>query len=235
MGVPGCVPDCRLATAMSEGSSAQPPIRLLLADDHTLFRHGIRALLSSIPDVELVGEAATGEEAVAKADSLQPDVILMDVRMPDISGIEATRRVLAAHPDTRIVVLTMLEDDDSVFAAMRAGARGYVVKGADETEMLSVVRAVARGEALFGPAVAGRLMSFFLDHRAGPTPFPDLTSREREILGLIAQGYSNPEIASRLFLSPKTVRNNISSIFDKLHVSDRAQAIVRAREAGMGH
>lgn len=220
---------------MSEAVSAQAPIRLLLADDHTLFRHGIRALLSSIPDVQLVGEAATGEEAVAKAASLQPDVILMDVRMPDLSGIEATRRVLAANPEIRIVVLTMLEDDDSVFAAMRAGARGYVIKGADESEMLRVVRAVARGEALFGPAVAERLMSFFGENRGGPDPFPDLTSRERDILGLIAQGYSNPEIASRLFLSPKTVRNNISSIFDKLHVPDRAQAIVRAREAGLGH
>ena len=157
--------------------------------------------------------------------------------MPGTNGIEATRRILRTNPAARVVVLTMLEDDDSVFAAMRAGARGYVVKGADEGEMLRVVRSVANGEALFGPAIAERLMGFF--SRAGSSAdakaFPDLTEREREILSLIAQGYGNPEIASRLFLSPKTVRNHISSIFDKLQVTDRAQAIVRAREAGMGH
>ena len=213
------------------------PIRILIADDHTLFRHGIRALLASVPDIELVGEAASGEEAIAQAGVLRPDVILMDIKMPGTNGIEATRRVLAENSGIAVVVLTMLEDDDSVFAAMRAGARGYVVKGADEAEMLRVVRAVAGGEALFGPAIAERLMAFFAD--AGPVPrarsFPDLTERERDVLGLIAQGLSNAEIASRLFLSPKTVRNHISSIFDKLQVTDRAQAIVRAREAGMGH
>ncbi len=213
------------------------PIRILIADDHTLFRHGIRALLASVPDIELVGEAASGEEAIAQAGALRPDVILMDIKMPGTNGIEATRRVLAENSGIAVVVLTMLEDDDSVFAAMRAGARGYVVKGADEAEMLRVVRAVAGGEALFGPAIAERLMAFFAD--AGPVPkaraFPDLTERERDVLGLIAQGLSNAEIASRLFLSPKTVRNHISSIFDKLQVTDRAQAIVRAREAGMGH
>ena len=213
------------------------PIRLLIADDHTLFRHGIRALLSSVADIELVGEAAGGEEAVAQAAALRPDVILMDIKMPGMNGIEATRRVLAQTSGIAVVVLTMLEDDDSVFAAMRAGARGYVVKGADEAEMLRVVRAAAGGEALFGPAIAERLMAFFSD--AGPLPrarsFPDLTDRERDVLGLIARGHSNAQIADRLFLSPKTVRNHISSIFDKLQVTDRAQAIVRAREAGMGH
>ncbi len=212
------------------------PIRILVADDHTLFRRGIGALLVAVPDIALVGEAATGEEVITQAAALQPDVILMDIKMPGMNGIEATRRILAAHSGIAVVVLTMLEDDDSVFAAMRAGARGYVVKGADETEILRVVRAVAGGEALFGPAIAARLMAFFSD--AGPIPkarlFPDLTERERDVLALIAQGHSNAEIATRLFLSPKTVRNYISSIFDKLQVTDRAQAIVRAREAGMG-
>ncbi len=213
------------------------PVRVLIADDHTLFRHGIRALLASVTDIELVGEAATGEEAVAQAAALRPDVVLMDIKMPRMNGIEATRRVLAETDRVAVVVLTMLEDDDSVFAAMRAGARGYVVKGADEAEMLRVVRAVAAGEALFGPAIAERLMAFFAE--TGPVAkaraFPGLTERERDVLGLVARGHSNAEIADRLFLSPKTVRNHISSIFDKLQVTNRAQAIVRAREAGMGH
>ena len=212
------------------------PIRILLADDHTLFRQGVRALLASVADIDLVGEGATGEEAVAQAGALQPDVILMDIKMPGMNGIEATRRILSEQRGIAIVVLTMLEDDDSVFAAMRAGARGYVVKGADEDEMLRVIRAVAGGAALFGPAIAERLMAFF--SAAGPLPkarsFPDLTGREREVLGLIAQGHSNAEIAAHLFLSPKTVRNHISSIFEKLQVPNRAQAIVRAREEGMG-
>lgn len=222
---------------MSDQQDGADRIRLLIADDHTLFRRGIRALLASIPDIELVGEAAGGEEAVALAAQLDPDVLLMDIKMPGTNGIEATRRIMRADPAARVVVLTMLEDDDSVIAAMRAGARGYVVKGADELEMLRVVRAVAGGEALFGPAIAERLMSFFSGTGAvaGDQPFPDLTEREREILTLIAQGYRNAEIATRLYLSPKTVRNHISSIFDKLQVTDRAQAIVRAREAGMGH
>ncbi len=222
---------------MSESTSGTARIRLLIADDHTLFRHGIRALLASVPDVELVGEAAGGEEAVALAAQLEPDVVLMDIKMPGTNGIEATRRIMQTNPAARVVVLTMLEDDDSVVAAIRAGARGYVVKGADESEMLRVVRAAANGEALFGPAIAGRLMGFFsgAGSPGGSQPFPDLTEREREILGLIAQGYGNAEIAARLYLSPKTVRNHISSIFDKLQVTDRAQAMVRAREAGMGH
>ncbi len=222
---------------MDERAESRDSIRLLIADDHTLFRRGMRALLMSVPDIELVGEAAGGEESVTLAAELQPDVVLMDIKMPGVNGIEATRRIMRADPTVRVVVLTMLEDDDSVFAAMRAGARGYVVKGADEGEMLRVVRAVASGEALFGSAIAERLMGFFSSagSSANAQPFSDLTEREREILGLIAQGYGNPEIASRLFLSPKTVRNHISSIFDKLQVTDRAQAIVRAREAGMGH
>ncbi len=212
------------------------PIRILIADDHALFREGLCALLNSIPDAEVVGEAATGEEAVSRAAQLQPDVMLMDIQMPGINGIEATRRIARDSPHIGVIVVTMFEDDDSVFAAMRAGARGYVLKGADQEEILKVIRAVAAGEAHFGPEIARRLMSFF----AAPKPsavveaFPDLTAREREILDLIARGRNNQEIASRLYLSPKTIRNHVSNIFAKLQVADRAQAIVRAREAGLG-
>jgi DNA-binding NarL/FixJ family response regulator len=215
-------------------------IRLLIADDHSLFREGLRALFQATPDIEVVGEAARGEESIEKADALQPDIVLMDINMPGVNGIEATRRILHTNPHMGIVVVTMLEDDASVFAAMRAGARGYVLKGAHHEEMLQVIRAVAGGGALFGPAIAVRLMNFFqtLDARLKPAlpaqVFPELSDRERELLNLIAQGYNNTEIASRLVISPKTVRNHISSIFSKLQVADRAQAIVRAREAGLG-
>lgn len=215
---------------------SSPPIRILIADDHTLFRDGLRALLGSIPDTEVVGEAATGEEATAQAATLSPNIVLMDIQMPSMNGIEATRRILQANPTAGIIVLTMFEDDDSVFAAMRAGARGYILKGADQAEMLRAIRAVASGEALFGPAIADRLLAFFAAKRSmPPEPFPDLTNREREILNLIAAGHANAEIADRLFLSPKTVRNHVSIIFSKLKVADRAQAIVRARESGLGH
>ena len=212
------------------------PIRILMADDHVLFREGLGALLSSVLDTEVVGEAATGEEAIAKAVQLQPDVVLMDIQMPGMNGIEATRRIVRDSPHIGIVVVTMFEDDDSVFAAMRAGARGYVLKGADQAEILKVIRAVAAGEAHFGPAVARRLMSFFSAPRpADPAEaFPDLTAREREVLDLVARGRNNQEIVGHLYLSPKTVRNHISNIFAKLQVADRAQAIIRAREAGLG-
>jgi DNA-binding NarL/FixJ family response regulator len=213
------------------------PTRVLIADDHTLFRDGLRALLSSVPDTEVVGEAATGDEAIEQAAELQPDVVLMDIQMPGTNGIQATRRILHTSPHIGVIVVTMFDDDDSVFAAMRAGARGYVLKGADQAEMLRVIRAVARGEALFGPAIAKRLMSFFATPRrdAALQVFPELTDREREVLDLIAQGYNNTEIAEHLVLSPKTVRNHVSNVFSKLQVVDRAQAIVRAREAGLGH
>jgi DNA-binding NarL/FixJ family response regulator len=212
------------------------PTRVLIADDHTLFREGLRALLNSVPDTEVIGEAATGDEAIAQAGELQPDVVLMDIQMPGVNGIEATRRILHTSPHIGVIVVTMFEDDDSVFAAMRAGARGYVLKGADQVEMLRVIRAVARGEALFGPSIAKRLMDFFATPRpAVPAQvFPDLTDREREVLELIAQGHNNTEIAARLILSPKTVRNHVSNVFSKLQVADRAQAIIRAREAGLG-
>lgn len=212
-------------------------ISLLIADDSAPFRDGLRTLLASVPDVEVVGEAGTGSEAVSFAASLQPDVILMDVQMPDLNGIEATREITRTSPHIAILVLTMFDDDDSVFAALRAGARGYLLKGALKAEILRAVRGVASGEAIFGPAVARRLMQFFAMPRPS-TPsqvFPELTEREHEILALIAQHHTNPEIAKRLGLSPKTVRNNVSNIFSKMQVADRAEAIVRAREAGLGN
>jgi DNA-binding NarL/FixJ family response regulator len=210
-------------------------IRVLVADDHAVFRHGLKALLDSEPGIELVGEAASGREAVESSATLAPDVVLMDLQMPGINGIEATRRILQANPRVGIVVLTMFEDDDSVFSAMRAGARGYVLKGGEPSEIMEVLRAVAKGEAHFGPEIARRITGFFAILRTDPAEaFPKLTAREREILDLIARGHGNKEIARRLFLSPRTVRNHISHIFSKLQIADRAQAIVRAREAGMG-
>ena len=216
--------------------SPNEPIRILIADDHTLFRDGLAALFASVTDTEVVGEAASGEEAIALAESLQPDVVLMDIQMPGLNGIEATRRITHASPHIGVVMVTMFEDDESVFAAMRAGARGYVLKGADQDEMLRCVRAAARGEALFGPTIAARLTRFFAAPRpAGPPNlFPDLTDREREVLDLIAQGRNNEAIADELVISRKTVRNHVSNILNKLQVADRAQAIVRARQAGMG-
>ncbi len=211
-------------------------LRVLIADDHPIFRNGMRALLASVPDVEVVGEATSGDEAMAQAAVLQPDLILMDLQMPGVGGIEATRRILLASPHIRILVVTMFEDDYSVFAAMRAGARGYVVKGVNPEEMLRAIRAVGSGEAIFSPAIAARLIEFFAAPRppVPPQTFPELSEREREILDLIAQGASNAEIASRLVLSPKTVRNHVSNIFSKLQVADRAHAIIRARDAGLG-
>ncbi|HUG30315.1 MAG TPA: response regulator transcription factor [Candidatus Limnocylindria bacterium] len=217
---------------------AEPPaddIRVLLADDHEAFRTGLTSLLGTVADVDVVGEAPTGEEAVRQAASLQPDVVLMDLNMPGIDGIEATRRIVATSPHIAVLVLSMYEDDDQVFGALKAGARGYVLKGADRAELIRAIRAVASGEALFGPAIARRLATFFAQRTAlEATIFPELTEREREILDMVARGLSNPDITRRLVLSPKTVRNHVSNIFSKLQVADRAQAIVRAREAGLG-
>jgi DNA-binding NarL/FixJ family response regulator len=212
------------------------PIRILVAEDHPLFRKGVISLLSSVPDFEVVGEASTGEEAVARAAQLQPDVVLMDLQMPEVNGIEATRRILQESPSVRILVVTLFEDDDSVFMALRAGARGYILKDADEEEMVLAIRAVARGEAIFSPTIATRLLAYFAAPKpaAQPQAFPTLTDREREILNLIAQGHPNPSIAKQLHLSTKTVGNYVSNIFTKLQVADRAQAIIRAREAGLG-
>lgn len=210
-------------------------IRILLADDHTLFRDGLRALFGSLPDMEVVGEAATGDAAISLAEELQPDVVLMDIQMPDLNGVEATRQIVQTSPHIGVIVITMFEDDDSVFAAMRAGARGYVLKGADQEEMLRAIRAVSRGEALFGPAIAAQLTSFFnATQSPAVSAFPDLTDREREVLQLLAQGLSNQEIAGRLVITVKTVRNHLSNIYTKLQVADRVQAIIRARDAGLG-
>jgi DNA-binding NarL/FixJ family response regulator len=210
--------------------------RLLIADDQQSFRDGLRALFQSVPDIEVVGEATSGAEAVALAEALQPDVVLMDIKMPGKNGIEATERILTASPHISVIVLTMFDDDDTVFAALRAGARGYLLKGALKAEMLRAIRAVTSGEAIFGPAIARRLTQHFADLSATlpRQAFPELTNREREVLALMAQHQTNPEIAERLSLSPKTVRNIASSIFTKLQVIDRAQAIIRAREAGLG-
>jgi DNA-binding NarL/FixJ family response regulator len=212
------------------------PIRMLIADDHPHFRAGLRALLVSAPDLEVVGEAADGDKAVSLAAKLQPDVILMDLYMPGVGGIEATRRILHTSPHISVLVISMFEDDDSIFAALQAGARGYLLKGALKAEILRSIRAVASGEAIFGPSIAKRLMNYFANPlpSAPPDAFPELTEREREILTLIAQHQTNPEIAKFLHLSQKTVRNHVSNIFTKLQVADRAQAIIRAREAGLG-
>ena len=211
------------------------PIRVLIADDHALFRDGLRELLASRDGLEVVGEAASGREVVTLAASAFPDVVVMDLHMPELNGIDATRRITAASPHTAVLVLTMFSDDDSVFAAMRAGARGYLLKGAGQVEIVQAIQTVARGEAVFGPAIADRVLAYF----SGPPPapaeaFPELTEREREVLELLARGELNAAIARRLGLSPKTVRNHVSNIFAKLQVADRAQAVIRAREAGLG-
>jgi DNA-binding NarL/FixJ family response regulator len=211
-------------------------IRVLVADDHAAFRAGLAAVLGTAGDIDLVGEAASGDEAVAAVASSHPDVVLMDVNMPGLDGIEATRRIVDGSPHVAILVLTMHDDDETVFAAVRAGARGYLLKGAQRAELIRAVHAVAAGDAIFGPGVARRLVDFFSRPVPQPDPeaFPELTEREREILELIARGRSNAEITSTLVLSPKTVRNHVSNIFAKLQVRDRAEAIVRAREAGLG-
>jgi DNA-binding NarL/FixJ family response regulator len=211
-------------------------IRVLIVDDHPVFRDGVRGLVERAPDLELVGEAETGAEAVSLAAERRPAIVLMDLRMPEMSGIEATRRIVAADPAVGVLVLTMSEDDDSLFAAMRAGARGYIPKDADAEELLRAIRAAAVGEAIFGASIATRLMSFFAAGGGGRSAaaFPELTERELEILELIAAGRSNAEIGQRLGIAPKTVRNHVANVLNKLEVADRSQAIVRAREAGLG-
>lgn len=240
-----------------------PPLTLLIVDDHALFREGLRALLSAQPDLHVVGEAADGESAIAQAAALRPDVILMDIHMPGLNGLDAARRILqtadpasrpaAASPQSSsssftvhsssfapaIIMLTMAEEDASVFAAMRAGARGYVLKGAHHTDILQAIRAVAGGQVIFGPGLAARLMTYFENlalgpRPAGPDPLPELSDREREVLRLMAAGDANKEIAARLVISGKTVSNHITNIFSKLQVATRAEAVQRAREAGLG-
>ena len=211
------------------------PLRVLIADDHPLFRHGIREFLNLAAEIQVVGEATSGQEAITQAEALQPDVILMDVNMPGVNGIEATRRILHDSPHIRILVVTMFEDDGTVFAAMRAGGRGYILKDAEKENILRAIQAVANGEAIFSPTIATRLIDFFAT-QASTLPkeiFPSLTEREREILQLIARGRANADIARELSLSSKTVYNYVSNILSKLQVADRAQAIIRAREAGL--
>ena len=211
------------------------PLRILVADDHPVFRTGIKALLQATLEIELVGEATTGDSAVELAAQLQPDLVLMDIKMPGLNGIEATRQIVHTSPQIRVLVVTMFEDDASVFTALRAGARGYVLKDIDQDDLIHAIQAVGRGEAIFSPAIATRLIDYF----AAPQVvvprdlFPTLTDREREVLMLIAQSHTNAEIGRQLMLTPKTVSNYVSNILGKLQVADRAQAIVRAHDAGL--
>jgi DNA-binding NarL/FixJ family response regulator len=223
-------------------------IRILIADDHLFYREGVRTLLKGVPEVEIVGDATSGDDAVAQAATLQPDIVLMDIKMPGLNGIEATRHIRQNHPRIGVLIVTMFDDDETVFAAMRAGARGYLLKDADREELVRAVSAVHRGEAIFSPAIAERMMLYFTGlagrvsapergvavSSGSARPFPELTEREREVLELIAQGHSNPAIAERLVLSVKTVQNHVSSILGKLQAVDRVQVIVRARDAGFG-
>jgi DNA-binding NarL/FixJ family response regulator len=215
-------------------------INVLIADDHVFYREGVRALLSNSPEITVIGEANNGDEVIVKAAELSPDIILMDLKMPGVNGIEATRRIIQQQAKIGILVITMFDDDDSVFAAMRAGARGYLLKDADKDELVRAIVAVQKGEAIFSPAIAQRMIQYFGTSPARRSAsqktneFPELTERELEILDLIAQGHNNLVIANKLSLSIKTVQNYVSSILTKLQVADRAQAIVRAREAGLG-
>lgn len=210
------------------------PLAVLIADDHPLFRKGLRALLSTMAEVRVSGEAASGAEAVRGAEELHPDLVLMDLQMPGGDGLAAIRRITAAQPSPHVLVVTMFEDDDSVFAALRAGARGYVLKDMDDQEMARAILAVGHGEAIFSAAIATRIMAYFADRSVQPTPaFPGLTDSEGNVLRLMARGLGNQAIATQLCLSHKTVRNYVSNIFGKLHVSDRAQAVLRARDAGI--
>jgi DNA-binding NarL/FixJ family response regulator len=212
------------------------PLRVLLVDDHPVFLAGLRMLLDADRRTEVVGEATTAGDAIALATRCQPDAVVMDLHLPDLNGVEATRTITRTSPHIGVLVLTMYEDEDSVFAAMRAGARGYLLKDALPNDLINAIAAVGTGTAIFGPSIARRLIGYFSAqrHTATDTPFPELTEREREVLNLIAAGVNNTTIAERLFLSTKTVRNHVSNIFSKLQITDRAQAIVRARQAGMG-
>jgi DNA-binding NarL/FixJ family response regulator len=213
----------------------ETPIRVLIADDHDAFRAGLRALLETSPDLEVVGEVVAGPDAVAGAARLQPDVVLMDISMPGGDGIDATRRLTEGSPHIAVIVLTMDAGDASVTRALRAGARGYLLKGAQRVELVRAIRAAAAGEAILGADVARRLAGYLTPEAVrATTPFPALSEREHEVLDLIARGRSNGEIAATLVLAPKTIRNHVSNIFAKLEVRDRAEAIVRAREAGLG-
>lgn len=217
--------------------SADLPIRIVVADDHPVVRGGLVALLRTIAGLDVVGEVADGETALAAVSEHEPDVVLMDVRMPGMDGIEATRRIRAAAPDCRVLMLTMFDDDTTLFTAMRAGAHGYLLKEAEPDDIVQAVRAVVAGQAIFGPGVASRMLSYFADPPAAmpaDDPFPELSDRERSVLDHLAQGLRNADIAAELYLSPKTVSNHLTSIFAKLQVASRGEAIVRAREGGLG-
>ena len=228
--------DAILAPGMSATDQPPPSLRVLVADDHPVFRAGLRALLAQEPDLDLAGEAATADEAVAAAARLKPDVVVLDLRMPGGTGISAARRIVAADPGTGVLLLTMHDDEESVIAAMRAGARGYVIKGTGRDDVLHAVRTVAGGGAVFSPAVADRLGGLFSSLAAvpGKVAFPSLTAREQEVLDLVARGYDNRRIARALHLSDKTVRNHVSNVLTKLDVEDRSEAVLRARNAGLG-
>ena len=208
---------------------------VLVADDHPMFRAGMVTVLQDLDDIEVVGQATNGREAVELVGTLQPDVVLMDLRMPEVGGLEATARIKVEHPDTAVIVLTMDSDDDSIFAALRAGARGYLLKEADGLDIERAISGVARGEAVFGAGIAERVLTLFSQGRStSVSPFPELTPRELEMLELIAGGLDNPTIARRLFLSEKTVRNRVSAILTKLHARSRAEMVALARDAGLG-
>ena len=211
------------------------PIRLLLVDDHALFTEGLRELLSFHDDLDVIGTTNSGERALVEIARLVPDVVLMDMQMPGLDGIETTRRITAHHPDVAVLALTMYDDDGPVFAVLRAGARGYVLKGAHQSELIAAVRAVARGEAVFGAQVADRVLVTATSppHVSNDQYFPGLTTLSREVLALLAASLPTASIASQLGLSPKTVRNHLSSVFTKLQVADRTQAVLKAREAGL--
>jgi DNA-binding NarL/FixJ family response regulator len=215
---------------------AATPVRVVFADDHPMFRYGLRAVLASCADIVIAGEAATGRELLGVVEATQPDVVITDLHMPDLDGVAATRELLSRRPDLAVLVLTMLDDDESVFSAMRAGARGYLLKGAGRTELVATVQALARGETVFGPGVARRIVGFFLEssQRYAEGALPGLTARERQVLDLLAGGARNADIAQHLGMSEKTVRNHLSSVFAKLHVADRTAAVVRARQLGLG-
>lgn len=218
--------------------TSKEPLRILLADDHPMFREGLLSALRHHEEFEVVGEAGGGREAVELAESLQPDVILMDVGMPEMNGITATRAIVNAHPHIHVLILTMFDDDASVFSAMKAGALGYLLKGSDKEDILRAIVAAGNGEAIFSPSIARKMMYYFKTITRKPHVadlFPKLTEREQEVLELIADGLSNEEIARKLDITIKTVRNNVSNLLNKLQVTDRAQAILLAKEAGLGH
>ena len=222
---------------MPDQDRISAPVTVVIVDDHALFREGVQAILSTVDDVEVVAEAFDGPAAIEAVKEHQPDVVLMDVMLPDMNGIEATEACCNAYPDVAVVMLTMMDDPETIFAAMCAGARGYLVKGSDRITMLSAIRAAARGEVLFSSGVAGRVLDFFrtdADATRRARPFPELTDREFEILTRIADGSTNQEVGRQLSLSAKTVANNLSRVFTKLQVTDRAQAIVKAHRAGIG-